>query len=100
MLNDWFDEVKKDTEEYFKNTSREEILADMQKSGYDFYQKHGINFIDYSICEEDDTNERRFTITQEDNTHMENEIKMKDSYSSYPKTQVDNDNPGSYLRAA
>jgi len=46
MLNDWFDEVKKDTEEYFKNTSREEILADIQKSGYDFYQKYGQNFLD------------------------------------------------------
>jgi hypothetical protein len=50
---DWFDEMVKEMEDYFNNTPKEKILEDLKKSGYDFYQKHGINFIDYSILDDE-----------------------------------------------
>jgi uncharacterized protein YaaR (DUF327 family) len=44
--NDWFDEVVKDTEDYFNNSSKEQIMDDLRKSGYEYYKKYGQNFLD------------------------------------------------------
>lgn len=100
MLNDWFDEVIKKTEDFLDNASKEEILEELRKSNWDFYKKHGINFIDYSVLRDEEVNEKRFVIIQEDNTHMENEIEMKNDYSECVSIQGLKDKVFSFPEAA